>query len=57
MIDSVDTDHSRQIEFGEFLHIIKGSDASDKTAKINKFFKDMTSGSLGSDGVSFTMFV
>lgn len=57
MIDSVDTDHSTQIEFGEFLHIIKGSNTSDKTAKINKFFKDMTSGSLGSDGVSFTMFV
>lgn len=44
MIDSVDEDHSGQIEFPEFLGIIKNSDGSEKTAKINKFFKDMTSG-------------
>lgn len=57
MIDSVDTDRSGSIEFFEFLAIIKSSQASEKTAKINKFFKDMTSGNLGSDGVSFSMFV
>ena len=44
MIDLVDEDGSGMIEFGEFLSIIKNSDGSEKTAKINKFFKDMTSG-------------
>lgn len=57
MIDSVDDDGSGQIEFEEFLSIIKGSNASDKTAKINKFFKDMTTGKLASEGISFSMFV
>ena len=57
MIDAVDDDKSGMIEFAEFLNIIKGSNASDKTAKINKFFKDMTSGKLASEGISFNMFV
>ncbi len=57
MIDHVDSDKSGQIEFEEFLSIIKGSNASDKTAKINKFFKDMTTGKLASEGISFNMFV
>ena len=39
------------------MTIIKGSNASDKTAKINKFFKDMTSGKLALEGISFSMFV
>ena len=42
MIDAVDVDGSGQIEFDEFLLIIKNSNADEKTAKINKFFKDMT---------------
>lgn len=57
MIDAVDADGSGQIEFSEFLTIIKGSNATDKTAKINKFFKDMTTGKLASEGISFSMFV
>jgi Ca2+-binding EF-hand superfamily protein len=57
MIDAVDDDRSGQIEFTEFLKIIKGSNATDKTAKINKFFKDMTTGKLASEGISFGMFV
>lgn len=57
MIDSVDEDGSGQIEFEEFLGIIKGSNATDKTIKINKFFKDMTTGKLASEGISFSMFV
>jgi Ca2+-binding EF-hand superfamily protein len=57
MVDAVDEDGSGQIEFEEFLTIIKGSNANDKTAKINKFFKDMTTGKLASEGISFSMFV
>jgi len=47
MIMSVDDDGSGMIEFPEFLEIIKNSDANEKTAKINKFFKDMSNGTLG----------
>jgi Ca2+-binding EF-hand superfamily protein len=46
MIDLVDEDGSGKIEFGEFLSIIKNSDSNEKTAKINKFFKDLTNGNL-----------
>jgi Ca2+-binding EF-hand superfamily protein len=58
MIDLVDEDKSGKIEFGEFLSIIKNSDGNDKTAKINKFFKDLTNGNLtnGSD-LSFYLLV
>lgn len=44
MIDLVDEDGSGMIEFPEFLSIIKNADGTSKTAKINKFFKDVTSG-------------
>ena len=44
MVDAVDEDGSGMIEFQEFLSIIKNSDGDQKLGKINKFFKDMTSG-------------
>ena len=57
MIDMVDVDGSGQIEFNEFLLIIKMSNASSKTAKINKFFKDMTQGVLAIEGLCFNQIV
>jgi hypothetical protein len=45
------------IEFDEFLQIIKNSDASEKTAKINKFFKDMSNNVLGTKDLSFNIIV
>lgn len=57
MIDAVDDDGSGMIEFPEFLNIIKNSDGNEKTGKINKFFKDMTSGELKSKDLSFNMLV
>ena len=57
MIDSVDDDGSGMIEFPEFLGIIKNSDGNDKTSKINQFFKDMTSGKLAGDDLSFNLLV
>lgn len=48
MIEHVDEDGSGQIEFEEFLLIIKNSDANEKTALINEFFKNMSNGTLGS---------
>lgn len=57
MIKIVDDDGSGMIEFPEFLKIIKNSDGNEKTAKINKFFKDMTSGKLTGDDLSFNLLV
>ena len=56
MIDAVDEDKSGQIEFGEFLGILKNS-SDERTAKINKFFKDMASGHLGDADLPFNLLV
>ena len=50
MVREVDEDGSGEIEFDEFLLIIKNSNASNSASKINKFFKDMTNNSLGLKG-------
>ncbi|CDW72928.1 ef hand family protein [Stylonychia lemnae] len=57
MVDAVDEDGSGQIEFPEFLSIIKNSDGNEKMGKINKFFKDMTSGQLAGNDLSFNLLV
>lgn len=57
MVDAVDEDGSGQIEFPEFLSIIKNSDGDEKMGKINKFFKDMTSGQLAGNDLSFNLLV
>jgi len=57
MVNDVDVDGSGLIEFDEFLLIIKNSDASEKTAKINKFFKDMSNNVLGTKDLSFNIIV
>ena len=57
MVDAVDEDGSGQIEFTEFLSIIKNSDGNEKMGKINKFFKDMTSGQLAGNDLSFNLLV
>mmetsp|Transcript_8515 Transcript_8515/g.14347 ORF Transcript_8515/g.14347 Transcript_8515/m.14347 type:complete len:243 (-) Transcript_8515:53-781(-) len=57
MIEDVDEDGSGMIEFEEFLLIIKNSDANEKTAKINQFFKDMSNGKLGNKDLSFNIIV
>ena len=56
MIDMVDEDGSGQIEFNEFLSIIK-DDSSEATSKINNFFKELASGTLGGGNLSFNMIV
>lgn len=55
MIMSVDDDGSGEIEFREFCEIIKNSDKDEKTALINKFFKDLSNGTLGSKDKNFTL--
>ena len=57
MIDAVDEDCSGKIEFNEFLSIIKNSDGNEKSVKINKFFKDLTTGELGAGDLPFTVFI
>ena len=56
-MNEVDEDGSGMIEFDEFLLIIKNSDSSEKTAKIHKFFKDMSNGTLGDPDLSFNVIV
>jgi len=64
IIDSVDEDGSHQIEFNEFLSIIKGGrsneEKSGSQAAIYKFFKDMTRGELtekDSPNMPFRLFI
>jgi Ca2+-binding EF-hand superfamily protein len=58
MMDEVDEDGSGMIEFDEFLLIIKNTENSNsKSAKINKFFKDMSNNLLGSKDLSFNVIV
>ena len=57
MIDEVDEDGSGQIEFDEFLLILKNTINDPKSAKINQFFKDMSSGDLSSKDLSFNQLV
>jgi len=47
MVDKVDDDKSGQIEFAEFLRIIKGTGQDEQTKKISTFFKDLTQGKFG----------
>ncbi|EGR27527.1 hypothetical protein IMG5_194760 [Ichthyophthirius multifiliis] len=50
IIDQVDKDHSNEIEFQEFLDIIKSQKGNGRQTKNNaiiKFFKDMINDSLG----------
>ena len=56
-MDSVDEDKSGQIEFEEFLMIIKNSDNNQKSERIIKFFKDYASGRLGSGHIPFSLIV
>ena len=53
MVEQVDEDGSGLIEFGEFLEIIKNSEGNESTAKIKKFFKDMSNGKVGNQNLSF----
>lgn len=57
MIDRVDDDMSGQIEFPEFLKIIKGDEKDPATKKMTQFFKDLCEGKFGTKGLSFPAFV
>ena len=57
MIAMVDEDDSNQIEFNEFLTIIKNSDGNESTSAIKKFFSDLNAGVYGDRKVSFSLLV
>ena len=64
MMDTVDVDGSGQLEFDEFLLIIKaGTDKNEGLsgaggmAKIHTFFKDLSSGNIGNKDLSFNIIV
>jgi centrin-2 len=48
MLDEIDDDGSGEIEFKEFLLILKSSsNSSQDTSLIKQFFKDLSSGQIG----------
>ena len=57
MIRDVDDDGSGQIEFPEFLKIIRNSGNQGEASQLSGFFKDFISGKLGSNDMSFLSFV
>jgi len=58
MINQVDEDGSGEIEFPEFLNIIRNTHGGDNSSRIFKFFKDMANGSFqGSSDLSFNLLV
>ena len=57
MINNVDDDQSGQIEFPEFLQIIKAEDGDANAGNIKTFFKDFSNGKLGKKELSFPVFV
>jgi len=57
MIDLVDEDGSGKIEFDEFLTIIQDSGENEQTKLIRNFFKDLSQGHLGTENMSFPLFI
>lgn len=59
MVEEVDDDGSGCIEFPEFLNILSnsGGDPNGSAAEMTKFFKQLSQGKIGSDDMSFNMFV
>jgi centrin-2 len=57
MVDRVDDDGSGEIEFKEFLRIVKGDENDPNSKRIMSFFKDMFTGKFGDKQVSFPVLV
>ena len=58
MMDVVDTSKSGEIEFEEFLQLIKGgAEGDENTEKLRKFFKKLADGKFGKQEISFTLLV
>lgn len=55
MLMKVDTSGDGEIEFDEFLAILKGGEAGG--VQISQFFKDMSKGKIGSKDLSFNIIV
>lgn len=56
MIDKIDDDGSGEIEFNEFLVLLKHTEkGAGDTSLIKQFFKDLTSGIIGEEDLSFNM--
>jgi hypothetical protein len=57
MVDRVDDDGSGEIEFKEFLRIVKGDENDPASNRLMGFFKDMFTGKFGDKQVSFPVLV
>ena len=57
MVEAVDEDGSGQIEFPEFLQIIKGGSGDETSAAISNFFKGLSTGEFSKKAIMFTTYV
>jgi Ca2+-binding EF-hand superfamily protein len=57
MVDRVDDDGSGQIEFPEFLMIIKGKGDDEQCAAISNFFKGLSKGEFSKKAIMFQTYV
>jgi Ca2+-binding EF-hand superfamily protein len=57
MIQQVDEDQSGEIEFNEFLSILKSSEGGERTRAIKKFFEGLTKQEYGKIDLPFSNYV
>ena len=57
MVEAVDEDGSGEIEFPEFLDIVKGKGGSEKTKVITEFFQALTNGEFDTKEIAFPNYI
>ena len=57
MVLAVDEDGSGEIEFPEFLDIVKGKGGSEKTKVITEFFQALTNGEFDTKEIAFPNYI
>ena len=57
MVEAVDEDGSGEIEFPEFLDIVKGKGGSEKTKVITEFFQALTNGQFDTKEIAFPNYI
>ena len=57
MVNAVDEDGSGNIEFPEFLDIVKNKNGNEKTKVITEFFQSLTNGNFSQKDIAFPNYV